>query len=369
MATLLFAIGMARFVVARNRFDAVWAEDGLFLRAAIVHGLGSIGRTYAGYLHVGPRLIAVVVAPMPARYVPLALIIASVAVTALVAVFVTSVSRDILPVRWTRLLLGFAVVAIPVSGAEAFGNIANLQQFLWFGGLWACIGSIDARWERVSAVLLVCATALSSPLCFLLFPFVVRRVRTERVMVISYFVSLAVQLIAVATVDGGRAQLTEGSKSPVRQMTTFGTWVANGVTSHHQGGLSILGLAFVASAAAVFWSTRRVTRLLIGLVAITGAYWFVSTGFGMGPAYRHAMVPALLAVMIVLIVGHGSRLLPWIGAGLALLWVISLGIWGIRDDGPSWIDAVHDAAGCVGTTRLPLAPNDWGDVEYPCDRL
>lgn len=365
-----FAIAMGRFAIGHHRYDTVWGEDGVFLSDVLHHGWRSFDDGQAGYLHVVPRMLALIVSCLPATLVPMGFIVLSLMVTAFVAVMATRVTRELIPTEWSRLFLGFAVVALPVAGAEALGNVANLQQWLWFGALLCTIGVFATRWERISGTTLLVAAGLSSPLAALLVPLVVWKRRHDRVTTALFLAAVSFHLLKALSFGDQRTNSPIGDKSPYYQIKSFLVWVPNGITAKDEGGWSAIGITFVVIVGVLAWTCRKRFSIDVwSIIVITMAYWFVSTGFGQGVMYRHRLVPGLLVILLITIIAQSS---PWLKPfvfALTVLWVTLLGVWGPRLWGPSWTNTARHAPACDTTYALPIAPGDWGEVLWPCDRM
>jgi hypothetical protein len=107
----------------------LWAEDGsVFIPGATSSGWDSVFHTYAGYLHLLPRMVAAFLVPLvPLEQLPLALNISALFLTG-VAASLVALARVAVPHRW---LYAVAMVLVP-HGGEVFGTITNLQ---WYGAL------------------------------------------------------------------------------------------------------------------------------------------------------------------------------------------------------------------------------------------
>ena len=104
------------------------------------------------------------------------------------------------------------------------------------------------------------------------------------------------------------------------------------------------------------------------LLTISFVYWYISTSLGQGIAPRHGTAPAIVLIWVLAEITPRTLRAPVLFT-LAVTWAFALGLGGLRTVGPSWIDAVRHVPPCENTAELPLAPNTWGYVHYPCDRL
>jgi hypothetical protein len=121
--------------------DVLWAEDGrTFLGEGVQYGtLGTLARSYAGYLHQYPRIVAGVVQHvLPVEGWATGIAFGAVVGTGLVATVVFVCARDVTS-RLTpgaafaaRVAIGLAVVVVPIATNEVLGNLANVHAyFLW----------------------------------------------------------------------------------------------------------------------------------------------------------------------------------------------------------------------------------------------
>lgn len=363
-------VTISRFKIGHFGFDTVWGEDGEFLSDALRSGWGSLDDGQAGYLHVVPRILAIGVAGLPVNLVPLGFLILTSMIVGFVALLATRVMTPIMPLNWSKYFFGLAIVALPISGAEALGNAANIQQWLWVGGLMACIGTTSTRWEKIGGDTLLVGAGLSSPLSVLLLPIVVWRRRHDRATTLLFLIAFSLQALHALLFGDQRGNPPVGSKSPFVQAKTFLFWVPNGITAKDQSEWTATGLTFIVVCLILLWVCRHaMTREIWLLLLLAVVYWFISTGFGQGATYRHAVVPGLLVVAAITGIAQSSRLLTPFAVTLSVLWLIQLGVWGPRVSGPSWKDAVRAVTVCDATTPLPIAPGAWGVVKWPCDRL
>lgn len=145
-----------------------WAEDGcIFFNEAVTLGWASLIKSYAGYLHTAPRIIAIVTSWVRWEYMPTVYVLLASAGGAWVGMRVATARLPLLE----RLLAMVAVVVLPHSG-EAFLNITNLQ---WMLNAILVVILLEPPLEkatgmvwRVGELLFV---GLSSPMVIVLSPF------------------------------------------------------------------------------------------------------------------------------------------------------------------------------------------------------
>lgn len=116
----------------------VWAEDGgLFHREHLALGsLGSLFHPYAGYLHLGPRLVVDAAFLLPVEWYALAVSATCCLLVGGVSAAVFVLARDVVPAWPLRLVLAAVPVLLPTAPWEVTGNAANLHTFGLFLAPW-----------------------------------------------------------------------------------------------------------------------------------------------------------------------------------------------------------------------------------------
>ncbi|MHB1262061.1 MAG: hypothetical protein ACYC2H_10140 [Thermoplasmatota archaeon] len=172
--------------LARIAFDldSIWAEDGaVFLQAARDRPLDLLA-PYNGYVHVVPRVLAVVAAAVPLEHAAATLAVLGALGTASCALVVYLASAAHLPNPVLRGALASYLVVMPVAGVELGPSIAYLLWPLLAAAAWQLL----AAPSRLGAVVAGLA-ALSAPPAAILVPVALRQ----------------------AVVHGGRAWTTAGA--------------------------------------------------------------------------------------------------------------------------------------------------------------
>ena len=164
LAFLLIFILRIPDVVQNPQF---WAEDGrIFFRQNLCDGPAAIGKAYAGYLHLVPRIVALVAGAFRPTHVPAFYIAAALILTGVVLYLVQS-PRLALPLA---PLLALAIVLSP-AGLEAYGNLTNVQWFLSLGVL--ALVLMQPPQSKVGIILegaFVAMAGLTGPFVVLLLP-------------------------------------------------------------------------------------------------------------------------------------------------------------------------------------------------------
>lgn len=144
-----------------------WAEDGgLFFIQAESHPWTAILLPYEGYLHLLPRLIAVVGRGLPLAIVPTFYVLSALCVSGIVAWAIQS-PRIRFPGAWAAAL---AIALIPHTG-EVYLTICNLQWILAIGLLGLVLADdASTRLQRVSDAGSLIVMGLTGPFIVIALP-------------------------------------------------------------------------------------------------------------------------------------------------------------------------------------------------------
>jgi hypothetical protein len=329
---VLWLLGLGLLLVAR-RPDAVlrpqfWAEDGMFYVDALVRGGGSLLLPYAGYLHLGPRLTALLAAGFDPLWAPG--IFTAVASAVLLGVL-SLVLSERLPVAG-RPWFALAVVLVP-DAREVFFNVTNLQWVLALG-LVVLLLLPDPRTPaaRVGDTLLALFGGLSGPFSLLFAPlFAIRAGRTRS----RWSVVLAALMLGTGAVQGW--YIAHGAGATPEETGPIVLARLPAAIGMHLGVMSFAGwLPAAATPPAVLTAT--------GLVL--GAGFLVLLGSGAAPAVRWILGAAIVLVLAsafyrcrhylpeLLVRGNGERyffipeaLTVWLllaAAGTGKIWRIAV---------------------------------------------
>ena len=405
------AVVLLRVTASGASVNSLWAEDGsIFLAQSRTDGVASVGHTYAGYLHVLPRSLALVTAEVPLRWSPLAVtVLAAMTLSAMALVATYAVSGHVRhPVL--RILLCVYVVLLP-AGPETIGSIANLHWTLLFLAVCVLLWDPATRVGRTLSCAVLFVAATSNPLGLVLVPLALVRLaalgRRAAPQLVALSVGAGLQSLAMVS-SGGR------DTAPFAQPFRIGVWYVGDVlptavfgsaltqrsdpgVSPVSAALGIVVLVVLVGAALVLRQEgpRRARPVaLICLAYSVLLYASLASLAGMAPG-RYS-VPAvlllLLAGLVVLDAVLDSRRLrqAWKAGGasrvgLALVAVVGVGLatsvpaLPARSAGPAWEREVKraqsdctDAPGEGASLRIP--PGDtWTDttwtVDLPCEAV
>jgi hypothetical protein len=154
----------------------IFAEDGqVFLSESLRNGIGGLFDTYAGYLHIVPRLISNgCVQVGPEAYVSCTTVSADLVRILGVVVAFPVLTRFTGSWKW-GLLAASSFVLIPVGQQEVLGNITNLRWFLVAMAFFAIMGVFNRPAFALFATLIAIGAVLSDPLALFLIPFALWR--------------------------------------------------------------------------------------------------------------------------------------------------------------------------------------------------
>lgn len=153
-------------------WDSLLAEDGgIFLTDALNRpGLANLIRPYEGYLHVVPRLLAALSAALPLQAAAVVLSGGAALVVSLLCLWIYVASGSVFRTRWARVLLVLLVLLLPAAGYEAQATINNLHWYLNFACFWVFVRPLRGRCVVAVGALVATAAVMSDPLAGLFVP-------------------------------------------------------------------------------------------------------------------------------------------------------------------------------------------------------
>jgi hypothetical protein len=288
--------------------DTVWAEDGgLFFREHLALGsVGSLLHPYAGYLHLGPRLVVNAAFLLPVEWYALAVSTTCCALVGGVGAAVFVLAREVVPVWPLRLVLAAVPVLLPTAPWEITGNAANLHTFGLFLAPWLFAYRVRS-WPGATVLALVTVLVVATEAQAVLFlPLLVLswaprtaatglpdRGRAMPSRMVALPVTVAALVAAAAQVV--TALTTERESAPgdptVRDVvsgflaqTVGGLWqadvaaVGRAVVAHGWAVVAVpvvvLGVVLVlAVAVAVARGHRRTAVMVVALALSSGVVW------------------------------------------------------------------------------------------------
>jgi hypothetical protein len=399
--------------------DTIWAEDGsVFLAGALSDPLGTVPDLYSGYLHIVPRLMAMIAAAIPLAKASLILSGGAAFIVALLSLYVLIASSGVFRSVWAPPVLAAMIVVLPAAGIEAANNVTNLRWFLLFAAFWSLLHRVRSRAGVAVASTVAAGAALSDPLAMLLLPLAATAWKSRdprrRAIVVVFAIAALVQGVFIV---GG---ILSGAGLPPRVGTTdvggliglFGLRVAGSFWVGERlldDGWQLLGWWFaVGSLIAVALlgaygvvRTRGTRRWLIAStllyaavlyavpVATRGTSALVPDGQDVHPLIgtRYAVAPILLLVSMTLLTLDARR--AWVSrvawrsvryvfllVTVALLFV-NFSVYTLRSSGPTWSAELTSADRSCAVSALeevevaitPTVPPGIWELHLQCDEV
>lgn len=407
---ILFLLGGTLLVLLRvlssgASVNSLWAEDGsVFLQQALADGAAATTDTYAGYLHLLPRAIALVGSAVPLAWSAAALTVLAAATLSVIALLAAYAVSGHVQSPFLRLVLCLFVVLNP-AGPETVGSIANLHWSLVF--LAVCVLLWDPRTVGGSAVScgVLLLAALSNPMGLLLLPLALLRVAVlgrralPQLVVLSTGVGL--QGIAMATAgERGAALLSHPARigvwyvGDVLPTAVFGSGIAQreaaGVSWVSVAlGVLVLLVMLLAARALPLRGSRRTSQAVLACLCCSALLYGALTALA-GIAPGRYSVPAVLLLLLAglitldLLLAGRTPFQAWRagGAARAGLCVLALSATGtaaslpaLSDRAqPSWRDqvtAAEDRCHTAGVTgaELQIPPDESWTLVLPCKQI
>jgi hypothetical protein len=281
--------------------QSLWAEDGrIFFNQSEQLGVRSILVPYAGYIHLYPRLVALIAIRFPVGVVPYFFFFSWVAAFLSTIWVVVDRSKKVDLKPWTIALVAWLITLQPHSG-EAFFTLTNAQWFLGVAlALYVCLPSPIKRKWRFFEKLFLGIISLTGPFSILVSPvlalrcFILRDFRERKWEYLIIWISALIQIGFVLTSPRvhGHTQLDHKIAHWVKIGFAFLTFGGTniGVTACSMVlWLAISALivrAIVKKKAQPEWHPRFVLILMVLITGIT----FVAGGIG-SPKPMESLTP------------------------------------------------------------------------------
>jgi hypothetical protein len=405
-------------------WQTIYAEDyGIFLIQAIQHPW-QLFIPYAGYLQLFPRLVAQLVTYLPLTDAAREFAAAGALIGAASALVVYHASAGLIRSRWLRLMLGAAVVLLPVAPLEIIDSGVDLAWYTMMALFFAVLWRPHARTGMAVAALVAFVTASSDTMAVAFVPlfalrlFVLRRPRDHAVTagwLAGCVLQAPVMFTAISSGDGSR--LT-GRHATLRQSLHFyghdvalpsAGWRFSWWLRHLAGAndattimLVVLGVVFGTilvwqARSRAFVLTALVTGFLYAVLASTLTWWVavLPATPSFEPGARYTALPiflieaaAIVAVDHKLRVGRmpgagtplrgiAGRLLPVLAvavlvAVLGSAWTADFRYRGARSSGTLWAPQVSRwESACRESVSgvITVHPSGEAVASLPCDRL
>jgi hypothetical protein len=179
------AVSLGRVGAGPGVLQTIWAEDGTYFLSDALNRpvLETIFRPLHGYYLVVPRLAAIPAGLVPLEWGPAVLSIEAAILAALLALFVYVASGSHLETVLGRLVAAAPIVMVPIGEnvqTATANNVATIQFTALYATMWALLWTPATRLARLSAVVVVVATAVSTFLAVLLLPLALLRLYARR---------------------------------------------------------------------------------------------------------------------------------------------------------------------------------------------
>jgi hypothetical protein len=385
----------------------LYAEDGfVFVHDARLLGTDSFGSSYAGYLHIVPRLIAWIGNPLPLSWAAGYFSVAAAFVTATLAAVQFHLTRHLIRSTVLRALLAASLVVSPIMALEVLNNGAYLLWPFAVVAFWALLIRPETRVDTGLAAAVVFLTVASQPVAVVLLPLAIvaawRRDRRSFTVVGAYSLGAVVQLFGVLGAAGGEPGTGTGANVDLFArafgLRVFGEawlgepWLRDAWLDLGSALIVLLTVATVAlltalmirsdaqgrapAVTALAYSFAFAIAVVIGRGDVLGA---PLTGHWSKTGTRYFVVPLLLLLgAVVILVDHArvsERTGRWIRSALVLQMVVLIAVGfrvsTFRSHGPEWATSVdvvrHQCAGLPAATVavVPLTPRGF-TVSLPC---
>ncbi len=360
-----------------------WSADGaVFFVDAVTLGLGSLLREYEGFIHVIPRLLALVGSWAEPGALPVAFVLLSLgfAVASVLHLFSPRVALPWKPA------LAAAVFLLPHSG-EVYLNVMNTPVFV---ALLLVQLAIKQPWTttsgKVADVGLLIACGLTGPYSIVVTPLFAWRAWRSREAADALKLGIIAACAATQLSFGLQAAgaLAPGNAAPLNLPILGGViahrWILGLFTGGWIPGASALagvtaGAALVGAALLACTLRRDALReprlffwwVAIALVAV--AAWQTRMDqwlFGdLANGDRYFFVPKVLLAWLVILEAHERSVSGWIARGLLVLALVA-GLGAFRFPAPHdyrWQD-YSDAIRRGEPAVIPIPPEGW-TLHYP----
>ena len=399
----IFSFG--RIFVANSEAPAqvLWAEDGLFPLCSLKAGvLACLADPFAGYLLTAPRLVAGVLAGLPASQWALATNIAAALVAGLLAALAFSVARRFGLGAVASVIVAVLPVFVPIAGVEAVNAIGSLYMPLLYTATLAVVIvrppiTRACAWGITVLLLLTALTMPSAGILLAVVAFHLVRRTIDRWVGLAWAAALALGMLAQAA-----AALTAERPRPIALsagswgsfVETLGAVLATTLgwapRAADDGGVALpqvpvwvggVALAALTASAVLLVTRRRESFRAAGILVLSGiAFALVPSAIGWANnRYYVAPMALWLAALVVVLdapvrewaVGAPRKGVVVVAlAAIALVWAPQFPASDWRTTpAPAWQGEVaRVAAHCRTDPSLverpifsPFWPPNWGD--------
>jgi hypothetical protein len=411
VAVLTGVVAMLGRIPGTPAWDGMYAEDySVFLPGALAHPWHLLV-PYAGYVELGPRLIAQFAASLPLRDAAAAFAVTGALIACLCALFIFHASAGFIRSAWLRGLLALSVILLPVAPIEIPDSGVNSPWYLMMALFFAVLWRPRTGTGMAIAAVIGFLTASSEVLAVVLLPVLLIRVIAlprvrEHAVTLGWLAGCLLQLPYVLQGLGA-------SGSRVGRLATFGqvnafyghdvvlpalgwhlSWQLRSPAGRNDATLiagAFLAIIFAYALitqgrqARVFLAAALVTGYLETVVAGTLTWWvpILPVTLNFEPGSRYTDLPILLMdAALILTVDSLLRRTPIrpraVAAVIALVavlcagWIPDYRYWGNRSNVTNWpATSARWLRDCevsqTGVIRVTTGANVY--YELPCSNL
>jgi hypothetical protein len=405
----VLAAGLLAFArLSQTARETIWAEDGaVFVQDALARPgiLGPLA-PYQGYLHVVPRLAAMIVVRLfPVDSYAVAISLLSSLLIGFVALMVFFCADVISPRLAPRLAWASITIMVAPAALETQGNFANMHWYLLWLAPWLLIKPVRNKPEGLFLFAVAALASLTEILTLMFVPIFLYRFTDRRLWPARAGLLLGIACQVFTTVSYPRSAPFE----PANLFSVVAGWFLNSSSAvvfgtSNQIALLILnfGAVPIVLAALPFFAAflfllfrSSASHRIVAVVAVVASVgvWAAAVLFNFSKEFnyaefqaaqwhefllgRYSVVPsmfllALLPLLAVALEKTSAKAATSVLAVFALLQCLYFfPSFSFRQDGPIWAAGVAGAraacAGDLGMAAHPVAtaPGNW-KVDVPC---
>jgi hypothetical protein len=396
---------------ARN---VLWAEDGgIFLQQALQPGGVNVLTPYEGYLHLLPRLAAMLtVNSAPPIAYALTMNLLSCLALGGIAAMVFHCTKQLDGRLHVRLAFASVLVLISVGPIETTGNFANLHWYFLFLTPWLLLKRAETKSEAVLLFLIGAVTSLTEILAALFVPLAFVQGKDRGYWPARFGVVLGLMTQLIATLTSPR---TQNTAEPLSLGSIITGWFVNGSGAVVYGAgrdlgaavgsfgwvpLACASLPFFGAFMFVMWKGRPRHRLMAAVLlggsmsvwmaiqVVNPARFFDYTNFTeeiwrQDFPSRYAVITSMFVLallpLVLAVLPQSSRAAR---TGVAATFIILqfatfFPAESVRLHGPNWGGSIREASEVCRSERidarvdLPISPTGWfaDRVSIPCSKL
>lgn len=415
VAALLAAVVLQLLRLPGERvWDTVWLEDATVFaqHANLEDPFTALFRSYAGYLVLVPRLLAIPTAYLPIDWMAWYLALAAAITNAALGGLLYRLTRGLIESPILRLVPPLVLVLGPAMLVENHANVTNLLWSFLAVGPWLFLterdGGVDVGLRAATGFLMAASTVLSAMFVPLAVGVAVkRRTRASIIVAAGYAVGLACQLAVVAVSPSQE----RGAGSARDLLDLFGLRVLGSAlvgerplapawSTFGEVAALVLAAATITVLVVLFVRADVPSRWIAGVMVVYAVVGFFvpaafrgSDAIGLGPDVYSVNMTRFTILPIVMLVSAAAVLADPANARADLrsspraevaarvlaaqtlaVVVISFSYATVRSDGPTWSGELEAARARCGSkaaderVRVVTSPDNFWIV-LTCERV